>query len=169
MCSSPSAKYAALATAVQFPVEYRKGSTLLIADTFSRAPLPMSSHETVHYLVYRVEFESDHPDLSGFSDVTLQDIRLAAATDREQTELRTLVESGWPTDRASVPESVRPYWDVRSELKSHEGLLYKQDRVVIPTVLRSSILHKLHADHRGLDFTLHHARNTVFWPSTPSG
>ena len=74
------------------------------------------------------------------------------------------MESGWPTDRASVPESVRPYWDVRSELKSHEGLLYKQDRVVIPTVLRSSIQHKLHAAHRGPDFTLRHARNTVFWP-----
>ena len=114
--------------------------------------------------MHRVEFESDHPDLSGFLDVTLQDIRLAAATDRKQTGLRTLVESGWPTDKASVPESVRPYWDVRSELKSHEELLYKQDRVVIPTTLHSSILHKLHAAHRGPDFTLRHARNTVFWP-----
>jgi len=121
----------------------------------------MSSHETVNDLVYRVEFESDHPDLSDFSDVTLQDIRLADATDREQTELRTLVESGWPTDIASVPESAQPYWDVRSEFKSHEGLLYKQDRVVIPTALRSSILHKLHAVHRGPDFTLQHACNTV--------
>ena len=112
----------------------------------------------------RVEFESNHPDLSGFSDVTLQDIRIGTATNREQTALRTLVESGWPTDKASVPESVRPNWDVRSELKSKEGLLYKQDRVVIPTALRSSILHKLHVAHRGPDFTLRQARNTVFWP-----
>ena len=74
------------------------------------------------------------------------------------------MESGWPTNKASVPESVRPYWDVRSEPKSHEELLYKQDRVVIPTTLHSSILHKLHAAHRGPDFTLRHARNTVFWP-----
>ena len=61
-------------------------------------------------------------------------IRIAAATDREQTELRTLVESGWPTDK--VPESVKPYWDVCSELRSHEGLLFIQYRVVIPTALR---------------------------------
>lgn len=53
----------------------------------------------------------------------------------EQIALRTLVESGWPTNKASVPESVRLYWDVRSELKSHEGLLYKQDRVIISTAL----------------------------------
>ena len=31
-------------------------------------------------------------DLSGFQDVTLQDIPIAAATDEEQTELLTLVE-----------------------------------------------------------------------------
>lgn len=85
----------------------------------------MSSHEPVNDLVYRGQFESGHPDLSGFQDVTLQDIRIAAATDEEQTELRTLVESGWPTDKASVRESVRPYLDVSTEFKSNEGLLYK--------------------------------------------
>ena len=68
----------------------------------------MPSHEPVNYLVYRVQFQHDHPDLLGFSDVTLQDIRIAAATNREQTELRTLMESGWPTDKASATESVRP-------------------------------------------------------------
>ena len=29
----------------------------------------------------------------------------------------------------SVPESVRPYWDVRSELRSHEELLYRQIKI----------------------------------------
>ena len=90
-----------------YSFRYRKGLALLIADTLSREPLPMSPHEPQLQLM-RVEFESNHPDLSGFSDVTLQDTRIAAATDREQTALRTLVESGWPTDKASVPESVRP-------------------------------------------------------------
>lgn len=52
----------------------------------------MSSHEPVNDLVYRGQFESGHPDLSGFQDVTLQDIPIAAATDEEQTELLTLVE-----------------------------------------------------------------------------
>ena len=62
-----------------FRVEYRKGSTLLIADTLSRAPLPTTAHNPVHdEMVYRVDFEADNPDLSGFHDATLQDIRAAA-------------------------------------------------------------------------------------------
>ena len=62
----------------------------------------------------------------------------------------------------------RPYWYVRHELIAHDGLLLKQDRVIIPSSLRQSLLHKLHAAHRGSEFTLCHARNCVFWPDLNS-
>ena len=62
-----------------FKVEYCKGSTLLIADTLSCAPLPITSPKPVHdEMVYRVEFEGNKPDLSGLHDPTLQDIKAAA-------------------------------------------------------------------------------------------
>ena len=55
-----------------FTVEYRKGSSLLIADTLSRAPLPETTHGHLHdELVYRVEFEDNNPELSGFQDATV--------------------------------------------------------------------------------------------------
>ena len=44
------------------------------------------------------------------------------------------------------------------------GLKLQFDQHIIPTALRSSILHKLYAAHGGPDFTFGHARNTVFWP-----
>ena len=152
-----------------FHVEYRKGSSLHIADTLSRAPLPTTSHKQVHdELVYRVEFESNTPDLSGFHDATLRDIRAVASTDSKQNILRSLISDGWPNDKAVVPELARPYWSVRHELTTHDGLLFKQDRVIIPSCLRESLLNKLHAAHRGSEFTLRHARNSVFWPGLNS-
>ena len=148
-----------------FTVEYRKGSTLHIADTLSRAPLTTTSHKQVHdELVYRVELEAEHPDLSGFQDATLQELRVASLTDPEQTTLRSLVETGWANDKAAVPELARPYWTFRHELTSHDGLLFKQGRVIVPSSARPTILHKLHAAHRGPEFTLRHARSCVFWP-----
>ena len=133
-----------------FRVEYRKGSSLHIADTLSRAPLPTTAHKPVHdELVYRVQFESLYPDLSGFYDATLQDIRTAASQDPEQIILHSLIGMGWPDDKAAVPELARPYWSVRHELTAHDGLLFKQDRVVIPSSLRECLLRKLHAAHRG--------------------
>ena len=100
---------------------------------------------------------------SGFQDATLQDIRTAATTDPEQVALRSVISTGWPNDKAAVPELARPYWSLRHELTYHVGLLFKQDRIIIPSCLRTSLLHKLHAAHRGSEFTLRHARNCVFW------
>lgn len=137
-----------------FSVEYSKGCSLHIADTLSCAPLPETTHEQVHNeLVYRMEFEESNPELSGCRDATVQDIRAEASTDSEQKALCTFIETGWPNDKASVPALVHPYCSVR-QLTIHEGLLFKQDRVVIPSSLRSSILHKLHAAHCVATLTL---------------
>ena len=122
-----------------FTVEYRKGSSLLIADTLSRAPLPDTTHGHLQdELVYRVEFEDNHPELSGFQDATVKELRTEASTDPEQKALRTFVKTGWPNDKASVPVFIHPYWSVRHELTIHDGLLFKQDHVVIPSSLRSN-------------------------------
>jgi transposase InsO family protein len=45
---------------------------------------------------------------------------------------------------------------------------YKQDRVIVPCSMRQTILNKLHAAHRGPDFTLRHARSCVFWSGLTS-
>ena len=134
-----------------------------IAGTLSRAPLPETTHGRVHdELVYRVEFEENSPGVSGFKDATVQEIRAQASTGPEQRTLCTFIETGWPNDKASVPVLVHPYWSVRHELTIHEGVLFKQDRVIIPYSLRLNILHKLHAAHRGTEFTLLNARTCVF-------
>ena len=147
-----------------FHVEYRKGSSLHIADTLSRAPLPTTSHKQLHdQLVYRVEFESNNPELSGFQDNTLQDIRTAASTDPEQIILQSLTSRGWLNDKAAIPELARPYWSACHEITAHDGLLFKQDRVIIPSSLHANFLHKLHAAHRGPEFTLRYALSCLFW------
>ena len=62
-----------------FTVEYRKWSTLHIADTLFQAPLSITSYKKVQdELVYRVEVEAEHHDLSGFQDATIQEIRVVA-------------------------------------------------------------------------------------------
>ena len=82
----------------------------------------------------------------------------------KRVALRSLISTGWPNDKTAVPELARRYWSLRHELTYHEGLLFKQDRIIIPSSLRTNLLHKVHAAHQGSEFTLHHARNCVFWP-----
>ena len=82
--------------------------------------------------------------------------------------MRSLVEPGWLNDKAAVPELACPYWTFRHELTLHAELLFKQGRVIIPSLARPTILHKLHAAHRGPEFTIRHARSCVFWPGINS-
>ena len=89
-------------------------------------------------------------------------------TDPEQIEVQALVTTGWPASKTSVPDLAKPYWPIRRELKSHDGLLFKQDRVIIPSTLRQTILRKIHAAHRGPEFTTRHAHSCVFWPGLTS-
>ena len=157
-----------------FKVEYHQGSTLLITDTLSCAPLPTSSQKPVHKNQSTTRwFTESNLRLTllicqAFQDATFQDIRATVVTDPELIKVQALIESGWPTCKTYVPQLARLYWPVRDELKVHNGLLFKQDRVIIPSSVCQDILNKLHATYRGPEFTLCHARNCVFWPGIAS-
>ena len=88
--------------------EYRKGSSLHIADSLSRTPLATTFHKQVHdEVAYRVEFESTTPDLPGFRDTTLRYIRAAASLDPDQIALHS-----WPNEVVAV--LAQPYWSIRN-------------------------------------------------------
>lgn len=112
-------------------------STLL---TLPWVLLPITSHKQVQdELAYHIELEAKHPDLSGFQDATLKEIRVAALTDPEQRTLRSVVEASWPYDKAAVPELAHPYWAFRHELTLHDGLLFKRGCVIVPPSARPTI------------------------------
>ena len=50
--------------------------------------------------------------------------------------------NGWPELRRSVPEDVRPHWNMRDEMSTSDGLLFA--RIVIPQSMRQDMLHILH-------------------------
>ena len=148
-----------------FKVEYHKGSTLLIADALSRAPLPTSSHKPVHdEMVYHVKLEADTPDLSGFQDRTLQDIRATAVTDPELTEVQALIESGRPT---SVPQLATDHTGLYA-VSTRYTMGYFSNKIVSSSLPLSAKIFSTSSAHRGPEFILRQARNCVFWPGITS-
>ena len=49
-----------------------------------------------------------------------------------------------------------------------DGVLYRGERVVIPTSLRREMKEKVHAGHLGINSCLRRARDLVYWPGTSS-
>ena len=141
---------------------YKKGVDMVIADPLSRAYLSGEA-EDQNEVVAEVEAINLVKHLP-MSAKRLQDIKKAAAQDKEQAVLRKVIMAGWPDSRDGVPEVVLPYYNFRDELVVFDGLIFKGERLVIPAAMRPEILDITHGGHMGVQSCLRRAREAIFWP-----
>ena len=68
-----------------------------------------------------------------------------------------VVQQGWP-HKSLVPVEDKPYYKCHDELSMQNRLLFKGQRVIIPTALRLEMIRKLHSSHMGVESCLHRAQ-----------
>ncbi len=145
-----------------FCLSYKPGKEMYLADTLSRAPEPreyssdtsQQPDEQVNALLSYIIPEQSSRDK--YVKATQDDPTL-------QLVLR-LVEKGWPDHKKDCPTSAKPYWSIRSELSSANGLLLKREKIVVPFSLRPEMLLKIHDGHFGETKCVERAKSTVYWP-----
>jgi hypothetical protein len=133
---------------------------MLQADLLSRAYIPTAEDPE------RSEFE-DVNTLSFLPISKSQLDQIRAETQRDDTlrPLERVILQGWPEDKKSLPPQVLPYFSMRDELYTVEhGLIFRGERVVIPTGLRQLMKRKIHSSHMGTESSLRRARECIFWP-----
>ena len=72
---------------------------------------------------------------------------------------------GWPTEKKDLPHQVAQYFPYRDELSVQDGLVFRGERVVIPTDLRQTLKERVHWSHLGIEGCLRRARECLFWPN----
>lgn len=75
-----------------------------------------------------------------------------------------MILEGWPDNQTEIPIELRKYWTYREQLSCHEGLIFKNDRLLIPKSMVKLIFKHCHLSHKGVEGTLRLARDYVFWP-----
>jgi transposase InsO family protein len=98
-------------------------------------------------------------------DTTIEELKKATREDVVMTNLYNVIKDGWPEHTSKVPDTLKTYWKYRDELTTHQGLILKVSRVVVPLELRKEMLKRLHRSHQGIENTTKLARDTVFWPN----
>lgn len=78
-------------------------------------------------------------------------------------ELQKIVTSGWPDERENVPDIVKKYWNFREEISFIDGLLFKGQKVIIPSEQKLLIMQKVHHGHFGIERTISLARDYFYW------
>ena len=142
-------------------VTYVKGVNVPIADALSR--ITPQNGPTVGELP-RIDVHCVTKTLPA-SPTKLQQIREETERDPTLSLLKETIFKGWPNQRSECPTPLHDYWNFREELTIEDGILLKQDRIIVPPKLRVDILASIHQGHLGIEKSLLRARSCVYWPA----
>ena len=150
---------------VDFPLKvlYQPGRKLVISDALSH----LSSHQTLDTKETVPGLNVTIHEISAFLNTDSTSIERIQAEGQNDTDLQTLLQyimKGFPATSTECHESVKPYFNYCDELTVVDGLMLKDNCIVVPTKLTSSCLAMLHIAHMGVNKTLLQARQSIFWP-----
>ena len=93
-----------------------------------------------------------------FGDITRG--RIISKTANNPIEL---TQNGWPEHIKDISNKIKPYFAYKYDLIINEGLLMKDNLIVIPQSLRGKVLELVHESHLGRVKCKQLTRNSVFW------
>ena len=127
-------------------VIYKPGPQMYIADHLSRASMSDSGTPDKEFQVFALELEGIGPlSTIKISSERLAQLQKATEQDPVMQTLKTTILMGWPTERDEVPVHIREFWTYRDELTLHNGVLFKNQRLIIPKALRTEVTSRIHS------------------------
>lgn len=140
---------------------HRPGKDIPVADTLSRKHIEYHDrtlHEGMEAQVHTVI--SSVP----VSDKRLAEIKETTSRDPQLAALKKATLDGWPDTRSQCPLNIQEYWNHRDEISEIDGILFKGEKIIIPSKLRENMIERIHAGHMGVEKSKNRARDLLFWP-----
>ena len=143
-----------------FDLNFVPGKSISVPDALSKVFLN-ATYTNEQKFEYQVDMVLDNLLVS---KEKLDGIKQATRNDYVLQNLSSTIVEGWPEFKETLPPELDAYFQYRHEITSAEGLLFKGDRVIIPTALCKVMKEKLHHGHIGIQRTRPRARQVMFWP-----
>ena len=150
-------------------VSYKQGPQMYLADTLSRAYPKVNSLECdeLRYVIAEC-YSIDHRQNLPVSESRWQQLTKASAEDLVLSELRRVIQHGWPDLKSDVPEAVHPYFDFRDQLIVQGDLVFRGQQLLVPACLRKELMEVTHSSHIGVEGCIRRAKECLFWPRMTS-
>lgn len=95
----------------------------------------------------------------------IQKLQQETLQDASLQELKHTVENGWPQTKSEAPTATSPYWNYRDEISTHNGILFRGAKVIVPRSMQPQMLKTIHSSHLGMEKCKRRARDVLYWPS----
>ena len=102
------------------------------------------------------------------SETKWSQLKQNTQADDQLQKLLSVVKSGWPDKKQDIPTECLPYWNYRDEISMSEGVLFKDEKVIIPSSMHTEMLKCIHSSHLGIGKCKRRARDVMFWPGMNS-
>jgi hypothetical protein len=106
-------------------IVYKKGSEMLLADTLSRHHLDNSTDEarSVDSDLDQVDSLEEINEILNCETTTIfQD---HTTKDQDLQQVKSFIQSGWPESSKDLSPTITPYFHLRDELTTQEGLVFR--------------------------------------------
>ena len=79
------------------------------------------------------------------------------------TKLIEYTEEGLP-NKNEIQETIMPYYSIRNTITHIDGLIFKDQLLIVPNTLRKEIMTQAHAAYGGIGACSHRIRDIAYWP-----
>ena len=157
MAANRLQRWALTLCAFDYDIQYVSGKENILADPLSRLLLKKQG--------------DDEETSQSLLNIQLQDLSLTKRELRKQTTIDTAlcqiikyISRGWPMDKKQIPPELWTYYEKRDLLSLEEGILMWQERIIVPSTFRKTVLSVLHDGHPGIWAMRALSRFYVWWP-----
>ena len=134
---------------------------MLVSDTFSRSHLSHSEPKfTEDSLIHHVHFVLLNLPIS---ETRLKQFQLETKNNPILQTLITYTTYEW-LEKHLIPTALLPYYTHHSDITFCEGILLKNERMVVPTALQAEMKSLIHQGHLGIENCKKQTRQSLFWP-----
>ena len=129
--------------------EHVPGKQLVVADTLSRNPFSVPSKKSGTEEEARAYVDSAEI-VRRASPEKMERIKQATSSEFQLSRVLDCTVNGWEKYASDVPEEIRPYFAVCGDLSVTDGKIFYRHRLVIPPVLQSEVLERIHDGNQGI-------------------
>ena len=98
------------------------------------------------------------------SEARLSELRKETADDQVLRKVIEFVKQGWPVE-SKVPSDVKPYFKLQSDVYVNDGLVFFEEKIVVPAKVRHAFVELVHKGHSGMNKSAALARELFYWPT----
>ncbi|XP_055308875.1 uncharacterized protein K02A2.6-like [Sitodiplosis mosellana] len=159
-------RWAIILLAYNFNIEYINTESFAYADFLSRLVNQNTQIDDIVVASITSEIQILAVINSNLNclPITYKQLCNAYSDDENLKRLVKMIENNWDDSSFKLDPELTQYHRIRESLTISYNIVLYGERIVVPLVLRSNIITKLHRGHPGANHMKHVARRYVYWP-----